>query len=774
MSVSDFSFAQSLLFPDALCLLAPPQADMPPEPTHAQNDAETPPQQATAPVAKSVRLLNGHTLQLVPRVRKKAVVDLTLDPDSILDMDALYDRVSQRQELQKHRQRLRDALEEQGAPQKPQKPRSSLLWADKYRPKTFLQICPAGNERQYRLVMHWLRRWGSVVFGAAKTDEFPLVDEMGRPAKKILLIHGPPGIGKTAVTHLLAHQMGYHVEELNAANSMDALQGADLEGSTRFANASAALRLRVKTAMTTNSITGRGRPTCLVVDEIDSAINTGDIVRVLADLVHQDAASSRKAALEQVKGKKKPFTLTRPIICIANDIYAQGLRGSGNPLEKLRPLCEIVAFRKPAAGSAHGTKINVLAQKSVKEFLADIAHSEKLGLDKKEIAEVFEVCDGDLRACINHLQFLSRKLDPDLHAAQNSVAATDLKTMAAMDSNLSWFSAVDAVFRRNQLLSKEENFTTMLDLFSSSGGKATGSAEKIVRGCFNRYLDVAYLQDNSPVRLAEISDWLHHHDSVFARSPDLSSYTSLVLLKFWSLFSDINLMKFQNQDSLLPNARNMDFECFETLKQNRAAARKIADSVPLEAKIAMGSSSAFYACEFIPFVDKMLSPEIGSAKSMASLKAHEAKNVEKLSLLVEKLDIKLETQRDLESNQTFLVFNPDMDGITSFSGSETLEQKRRSLNLKRNWLFPLLQSEIMARGEAKAAKRQRPTTPEAVAQKKKPRLTSSVNFFKNQYEEISNKIDTPVNKEATRIWVKHHEGFSNAVRKNIGWYELWH
>lgn len=717
---------------------------------------------------KHVRLLDGATFTLRPRVRQKKPLSFD-DDDTFLDMDVLHERVRQRELFRENRKAI-ERHQTRTVHARPQ------IWAEKYRPQTFMLLCSAGHEKQYRLIMHWLRKWGHVVFGADIHDSE--VDALGRPLRKILLVHGPLGIGKTAAVHLLARQMGYSVQELNAANSMDAMHGVEsTDGAGRFANATAALKLKIKNALTTNSITANGKPTCLVIDEIDSAINAGDIVKVIGDLVAQDQANRP----DDEKKKKKKFVLNRPIICIANDIYTHSVRFGPNPMEKLRPLCEIVAFKKPVTGAALGSRINVSAQKSVKEFLMDISVKENLGLDSKEIAEVFEVCDGDIRACINHLQFSSRKLDRELYSFVHSDALA-----ATKDALVSWYSLVDRLFRRDQALSKDENFDLVMELMSTGDGKsaATGSLDKVVRGCFNRYLDVVHLQDDSVVRPLEMSDWLYYYDRMSLGTSDSFFYPTLAALKFWSLFSEIGLRRYQDAQSILPNARGLEFESLEQLKQNKATVRRLVDQIPLECRLACSGSSAsneFYVCQFVPFLAKLLSPDIGSAKVKSALKPHEKDQVEQLAALVKNFNIKMETQRDTVTNQTTLLFAPNWDEFTLFpQADERYEQKRKMLNARRMWLFPLLQTEldqaVMAR-----LKRQRELTPaaerktEGEVKQKRSRVMSSLDYFKSQYDEISTKIDTPkpMQHEATRIWVKHHEGFSNAVRKNIGWLELW-
>lgn len=645
------------------------------------------------------------------------------------------------------------------------------IWTEKYRPQKFLDLCSGGNDRPYRLIMQWMKKWSSAVFG----EDIILdnVDSLGRPRKKILLLAGPPGIGKTAAVDVIARHLGYKTQELNASNTLDVmpLASADAKNHT-FAS----LKLRIMNSLTTNSVNSSGKPNCLIIDEIDSSVNSGDIVKILNEIIVLDQRAYRKKLspsltnAEENKGSskqkknQKEFLLNRPIICIANDLYSS----SAKAMEKLRPICEIINLRKP--NSSHGkSKRRGNASKSVKDHLMWISKKEKLNLDYQEINEIYEICEGDIRACINHLQFNGPRI---------LFIETSLKETLYKDLHISWFSLTNLLFQREHQITKEENFNKMLNLVMNGGLRSgtgiTGSFDKVLKGCFNLYLDAVYRQDDSLTKPEIFSDWLYFYD-VVQESQD-TFYSGAAALKSWSLFSTIEYERNAQDSKLIPNVRNIEFEAFEHRKENLAVVKSVTDHLPPGLRMCLGNfgmKEDSIACQFIPYLFSMLSLRITHNLRVGMLD-FEKRNLEKVTSLIQMLKFRLEVIREVDTGSGTLHFAPNIDLLTLFEGSFFVSRSKQMQRI-RHTLFPMIKLEIerltMAENELKKRRHSNADAKE-VAYVKKAR-TSNVEFFKGKYDTVSSQIVKPPKTEVSRIWIKYKEGFSNAVRRNVGWNDLW-
>lgn len=291
------------------------------------------------------------------------------------------------------------------------KPKRTMLWTEKYRARTFIDL--VGDDLTNRQVLRWLKRWDPIVFPRA-TKSRPAGRRHGpqqqsqqpeeeKPHRKILMLHGPPGLGKTTLAHVCARQAGYEVLEINASDerSKDVVKG------------------RIRTTLGTETVKtvenkkpepGRqqkiARPVCVVVDEVDGVVGgsggsgEGGFVKALIDLVLLDQKNSSGAASSSGTGRRKKkgddFRQMRPLILVCNDVYHPALR----PLRQ-SGLAEIIHVGKPPVDAVVTRlktvfeKEGIPCEKDAARKLCEAAWGMTSGIDAKRGAE--NNAEGDLR-----------------------------------------------------------------------------------------------------------------------------------------------------------------------------------------------------------------------------------------------------------------------------------------------------------------------------------------------------------------------------------------
>jgi chromosome transmission fidelity protein 18 len=224
------------------------------------------------------------------------------------------------------------------------KKHATKLWTEKYRARKFTDI--VGDERTNRSVLHWLKSWDAIVFKRSKAaSKHAKLDDDEKKHRKVLLLTGPPGLGKTTLAHVCARQAGYESHEINASDD-------------RTANV---VRGRIRDMVGTENVRGvqketasgvvrkAGKPVCVIVDEVDGVANVGGdggFVKALVDLILLDQKNSNPESAAAGTKKKDRFRMLRPLILICNDVYHPTLR----PLRQSN-LAEIVYVRKPPVAS---------------------------------------------------------------------------------------------------------------------------------------------------------------------------------------------------------------------------------------------------------------------------------------------------------------------------------------------------------------------------------------------------------------------------------------
>ena len=151
----------------------------------------------------------------------------------------------------------------------------SDLWAEKYRPTNLNEMI--GNQMKIKTIDDWIKK-----FKDSKS-------------KKILLISGPPGVGKTTLAHIILKKYTYHPIEFNSS---------DIRGSKNIKETIG----RILDYRSVLDMFHHGKlPNAIIMDEIDTLCSGGD-------------KGGMAEFLTIVKKKiKDGNSIENPIICTYND-----------------------------------------------------------------------------------------------------------------------------------------------------------------------------------------------------------------------------------------------------------------------------------------------------------------------------------------------------------------------------------------------------------------------------------------------------------------------
>ncbi|KAM0795747.1 P-loop containing nucleoside triphosphate hydrolase protein [Usnea florida] len=456
----------------------------------------------------------------------------------------------------------------------------TMLWTEKYRAKKFTDL--VGDERTHRDVLRWLKGWDPVVFPATSRlkPRTKLVDtEAERQQQpKILLLAGPPGLGKTTLAHVCARQAGYEVVEINASDerSRDVVKGRikDCVGTEN-----------VKSISTKNAAgftRKAGRPVCVVVDEVDGVVSgsggggEGGFIKALIDLIILDQKNSKvlkATSVNIVESKKKGgrFRLLRPIILICNDIYHSALR----PLRACA-MAEIIHIRRPPLDKVVARLKSVFDTEGVacdREGVRRLCEATWGIADKRESQTKFnDTGEGDMRGILVVGEWVAAKLRA---ATSKPVRLTKKWVEENMLENLSHDGGgarspghggakhvVERVFLYDAGFSKAAFTATGNPCIVQNGnphgvselGKHTalsrlqdvidtcGESERIVMDCFTAYPSRSFQDDTFLSKPNAAQEWLHFHDQLSlkvygAQEWELGPYLSQSVLGFHHLFA---------------------------------------------------------------------------------------------------------------------------------------------------------------------------------------------------------------------------------------------
>ncbi|KAF9729294.1 hypothetical protein PMIN04_009288 [Paraphaeosphaeria minitans] len=537
----------------------------------------------------------------------------------------------------------------------------TLMWTEKYRAKKFTDL--VGDERTHRSVLRWLKAWDPIVFpGAARQKPKSAkkgFEEEEQKHRKIMLLTGPPGLGKTTLAHVCARQAGYEVQEINASDerSKDVVKGRirDMVGTENVRG--------VNTTTAGGKVRKAGKPVCVVVDEVDGVVSgnggsgEGGFVKALIDLINLDEKNSKNVGQENSTGPKRKkkgdrFRLLRPLILICNDVYHPSLR----PLRQ-SSCAEIVHIRKPA--------LNMVVSRMQEVFVKEGIQCDSDGVrrlceatwgvsTKKEGGTGSGTGEGDIRGVMVVGEWVAGRFKSSIDPKEKGTPRlscrwiedniiNDLGHGGGASRSLGRGGAkdvVDRVFREGAGFPKQAETTGIaiatarakqgvIGVAETSKKRAmarlremvdtSGESDRIITDCFSAYPLKAFQDDNYLTKPTVAYEWLHFHDTLsFAvhgsQEWELAPYLSQSVLAFHNLFASprqhsSNPIADPDVETSAFSGPSANYMASEELKKNRAQLMALQSTLSLPLTRQFRSPEEM-ALELIPYVLRMLSPDV--------------------------------------------------------------------------------------------------------------------------------------------------------------------
>ncbi|KAM5466936.1 Chromosome transmission fidelity protein 18 [Microsporum audouinii] len=537
------------------------------------------------------------------------------------------------------------------------------LWTEKYRARSFKDLI--GDDRTHRTVLRWLKAWDPIVFPGlakpkAKKGNFPNESEE-RTHRKILLLTGPPGLGKTTLAHICAKQVGYDVLEINASDerSRTVVTG-------RIKDAVGTENVKGVTVVEDGKVVRKpGKPVCVIIDEVDGVVSgsggggEGGFMKALIDLVQLDQRNSTRSKTDgpgtgkSSKKKGDKFRLLRPLILICNDVYHPSLR----PLRQAS-IAEIIHVRR-------------VPFDQVVQRVKSIFEKEGIQCDADGARKLCEITwgvsgarnqvlsrgtgEGDIRGILVEAEWVAHKFRYDGFTSSSRLTKLWLERHILREQPGSGLSRglgrggvkeiVSRVFLDGAGFPHDRQGNQgFQDPFSKEKSKApvgvaelrkraaisrlsemidaSGEYDRCATDCFLAYPTQTFQDDTLLSKPNAAYDWLCFHDQISSKvfsnqDWELNPYLSQAIIAFHHLFAsshkfeDGSKMDIDNGDEeehpfAGPRA---DFAAFEAQKQNRAILVEFQSSLSAPLNRTFHSTETVVT-ELVPNLTRMLAPDI--------------------------------------------------------------------------------------------------------------------------------------------------------------------